>query len=371
VQDDLWRKLIDAGLAVHSELALEAVLQTLVQRAEALTGARHGALGILDRGGKDFVHAVGRVELLLRPASKGATDTALVVPVLVRGAPYATLVLAGRQDGGAFTPDHEEVVSRLAEHASVAIENARRYESATRWLAQLEALSEIGNAVAGERNFSRLLGRISERLRALLGASTLFVALPRADGDLEIRAADGDASKELLGVRLPRSGSKTGRVFERGRSERVDSLIEDLEVYQPASRVMNARAGLFVPMLSEEEPIGIIVALNKLGDDTFSAADLHLAESFAGRVAAALRLAEPGGTGAPAGGEERSDLAGLTAREVEVLCLVAYGMSDALIAERLVVSLRTVHAHLRSIYKKLGVGSRSAATRWAVEHHLA
>jgi DNA-binding CsgD family transcriptional regulator len=61
----------------------------------------------------------------------------------------------------------------------------------------------------------------------------------------------------------------------------------------------------------------------------------------------------------------------LTPREIEVLRLVAYGMSDALIAERLVVSLRTVHAHLRSVYKKLGVGSRSAATRWAVEHHLA
>jgi len=44
--------------------------------------------------------------------------------------------------------------------------------------------------------------------------------------------------------------------------------------------------------------------------------------------------------------------------------LVAYGMGAALIAERVVVSLRTVHARLRSIYRKLGVGSRSAATRW-------
>jgi GAF domain-containing protein len=178
---------------------------------------------------------------LLRAANESATDTALIVPVLVRGAPYATLVVADRQDGGAFTRDDEEVVSLLAEHASVAIENARRHESATRWLAQLEALGEIGDVVASERNFSRLLGRISERLRALLGASAVLVALPRADGDLEIRAADGDPSRELLGMRLPRSGSKTGRVFERGRSERVDSLIEDLEVYQPPSRVINTR----------------------------------------------------------------------------------------------------------------------------------
>jgi predicted ATPase/DNA-binding CsgD family transcriptional regulator len=58
----------------------------------------------------------------------------------------------------------------------------------------------------------------------------------------------------------------------------------------------------------------------------------------------------------------------LTTREVEVLALVAEGLTDAEVAERLVVSIRTVHAHLRSIYRKLGVRSRSAATRYALEH---
>jgi predicted ATPase/DNA-binding CsgD family transcriptional regulator len=62
---------------------------------------------------------------------------------------------------------------------------------------------------------------------------------------------------------------------------------------------------------------------------------------------------------------------GLTARELEVLALVAEGRSDADVAERLVVSLRTVHAHLRSIYRKLDVHSRTAATRYAFEHGLA
>ena len=62
---------------------------------------------------------------------------------------------------------------------------------------------------------------------------------------------------------------------------------------------------------------------------------------------------------------------GLTAREVEVLKLVAAGLMNREIAERLAVSTRTVDAHLRSIYAKLGVKSRSAATRFAVDHHLA
>jgi DNA-binding NarL/FixJ family response regulator len=61
---------------------------------------------------------------------------------------------------------------------------------------------------------------------------------------------------------------------------------------------------------------------------------------------------------------------GLTAREVEVLCLVAQGLTDAQVAEQLVISPRTVNWHLTSIYSKLGVSSRSAATRFAVEHRL-
>jgi predicted ATPase/DNA-binding CsgD family transcriptional regulator len=64
------------------------------------------------------------------------------------------------------------------------------------------------------------------------------------------------------------------------------------------------------------------------------------------------------------------NLVGLTAREVEVLRWVARGLTDAQVAEQLVISSRTVTSHLSSIYNKLGVSSRSAATRFAVEQQL-
>jgi DNA-binding NarL/FixJ family response regulator len=62
--------------------------------------------------------------------------------------------------------------------------------------------------------------------------------------------------------------------------------------------------------------------------------------------------------------------AGLTAREAEVLRLVAEGLTDAQVAERLILSPRTVSTYLTAIYGKLQVNSRSAATRWAVENGL-
>jgi predicted ATPase/DNA-binding CsgD family transcriptional regulator len=61
---------------------------------------------------------------------------------------------------------------------------------------------------------------------------------------------------------------------------------------------------------------------------------------------------------------------GLTAREVDVLHLLAGGLTNPQIAERLVVSLPTINTHVAAIFNKLGVNSRSAATRYAVEHHL-
>jgi DNA-binding NarL/FixJ family response regulator len=364
--------LSDAELALHSELSLTAVLRTLVERATVLTDARRGAVGVLDRSGADFEHSVGSAELLRALTADNSDGTTLAAAIVIRGVPHARLVLADKRNGDTFSREDGEAVLLLAEHAAVAIENARRYESAIRWLEQLEALSEIGNALAGELDLPRLLAAVTERLCELLSASAAFVFLPTSDGDLEVRAAAGDQPL-LVGSRLPRKGSKAGHVFDRARSERVDMMIEDVEVYQPVARQMNARAGLFVPLLSDNGAMGVIAAVNKLGDDTFSEADLRLAETYAARVVVAVRLAAGAGEkGAAAPLEDPSDPAGagLTAREIEVLRLVAYGMSDAQIAEKLVVSQRTVHSHLRSIYRKLQVGSRSEATLWAVKRRL-
>ena len=64
------------------------------------------------------------------------------------------------------------------------------------------------------------------------------------------------------------------------------------------------------------------------------------------------------------------ETAGLSGRELEVLRLVAEGLTDAQVAERLYLSPRTVGFHLRSIYRKLGVPSRAAAVGEAARRSL-
>jgi DNA-binding NarL/FixJ family response regulator len=60
----------------------------------------------------------------------------------------------------------------------------------------------------------------------------------------------------------------------------------------------------------------------------------------------------------------------LTARELEVLRLVATGLTNAQVAQRLCITPRTVNAHLTAIYSKLGVSTRSGAMRYALDHQL-
>jgi DNA-binding CsgD family transcriptional regulator/tetratricopeptide (TPR) repeat protein len=61
---------------------------------------------------------------------------------------------------------------------------------------------------------------------------------------------------------------------------------------------------------------------------------------------------------------------GLTAREIEVLRLVAQGLTNAQVAQQLMLASRTVNVHLTSIYGKLGVNSRVGATRYVYDHNL-
>jgi len=79
-----------------------------------------------------------------------------------------------------------------------------------------------------------------------------------------------------------------------------------------------------------------------------------------------VRMARPAESEGPHS-RARQTINSLTDRELEVLRLVAQGLTNAQIAEQLVVSPLTVNAHLRSIFNKLDVTTRTAATRRALE----
>ena len=222
-------------------------------------------------------------------------ESFLGVPVLMRGIAYGNLYLTEKPGGESFTAEDEEIVTLLASHAAVAIENARLYESATRWSRQLESLHEIVRSMVGEIELDRLLQLVCLRVRELIGARIAFVALADRDGDLEIAAIESveAGAESLLGHRLSRDLSKAGRVLQRRQSARIDSLLDDPEVAQDEARAIKARTGLYVPLVAGGSALGVIAVHDKLGGDArFSDEDLRLVEIFGARAAVAVSLSE-------------------------------------------------------------------------------
>ena len=331
---DRLRVLVDAGIVLSSELSLDALLQTLVETAASLTGARYAALGVVDRAGVglesflttgidpethatigDLPRGRGILGVLIRearplrlrdltsdPRSSGFPEhhppmrSFLGVPILLRGVAYGNLYLTEKEGGGGFTQEDEELTQLLAAQAAVAIENARLHESSTRWLRQLESLQEIGDAIAGELELEPLLDLVARRLRSLIEARLVLIVLPADDGrELRIAAADGAAldAYELVGMALDMVGSKSGRVLARGRSERVDSILDDPEIDQQAARRLGVESALYVPLVVRQQPIGVVIAHDKLGASAaFTDDDVRLAETLSARAGTAVDLSE-------------------------------------------------------------------------------
>jgi signal transduction histidine kinase len=325
------RALVEAGMAITSELSLDAVLQRLVEAAAELTGARYAALGVIGPTGTQLerflttgidpaTHAAigelprgrGILGVLIKddeplrlhrisddprsvgfPPNHPPMNTFLGVPILLRGVAYGNLYLTEKAGGEDFAAEDQELVELLASQAAVAVENARLYEAATGWSKQLESLNEVGNALATETDLDRLLDLVARRLRELLGARLVTVLLPAGAGELRFAAVAGEGGEELLRQTITRAGSKSGRVLEFGRSERVDSVLDDPDVEHEATRLIGARSGLWVPLLVRGRAIGVLAAHDKLGGDVrFADGDVRLAETFATRASLAVDLSE-------------------------------------------------------------------------------
>jgi ATP/maltotriose-dependent transcriptional regulator MalT len=218
-----------------------------------------------------------------------------------------------------------------------------------------------GKADAAAAAVQRALAQEPNRLmRARLLSAQAEIAI--AGGDLP--AATGAAQE--LGAIARQYGSvalEAARAFAQGRVEvatdnptaALRSLHRAWELWQAAD----------CPFEAAEARRALGLACRALGD--VEGAELALSSSLAvferlGAAVESARTAELLGT--------RPAIAGLTAREIEVLRLVAAGKSNREIADELYLSVKTVARHLSYIFCKIGVSSRTAATAFAYEQGL-
>jgi signal transduction histidine kinase len=335
IEGDRFRRLLDVGSDIFSELDLETVLCSVVEAARELTGARYAALGVLDPERRElerFINVgieeeirqqIGNLprgrgvlgELIREPAPLRLRDvnqhphaygfppghppmhSFLGVPIAVRGETYGNLYMTEKQGADEFDEADEEAARTLAGWAGIAIENARLYTSLSereaeveQALRQAETSVDIARTVGGETDVKRVLDLIVKRARALVDARCLIVLLRRGD-QLYVAARAGSVSAEVENLTVPIEDSVFGAAMR-------DQVSHQLDRNSPPSEArlrerVGAETALVVPMLFRGRAVGTLVAFDReAGGVEFDQEDLRLLQSFAASAATAVATAQ-------------------------------------------------------------------------------
>jgi signal transduction histidine kinase len=319
-----YERLLETGLTLAAELSLPAALQRIVELAAELTGARYGALGVLDRDGtiSEFITtgvtqeqraAIGHIpvgrgilgvliddarplrlhDIAEDPRSVGFPPnhppmrSFLGAPVTARGRVYGNLYLTEKEGGADFGADDERVLVLLAAQAGVAIENAYLYEETQDRARRLEAVRTITTAILGGTDTQELLILVVRHARELAGADLATLALPASTGQLAVEAADGLLADQLRGTVFPAEGSVTGEVIRTGKAVVLADASADERVVQPIVRAGGGPA-VFIPLAVRGNILGSLTVANRRGGPLLREAAIPLLELFAEQAAVAI-----------------------------------------------------------------------------------
>ena len=327
------RGVLAIARSVFEELAVDQVLERILEAARELTGARYAALGVLDPSRtrlerfvtsgidertRDVIGAppTGRGVLgeLIRdprplrlddvrahPSSYGfppghpSMRSFLGVQVPVAGAPFGNLYVAEKA-GGVFTAADEEALVAFADFAGLAIDHARRYTATERRRDQLEqtvraldATLQVSHALSGETDLSTILALIARQGRALVSARMVLIELLLGE-ELEIAESDGDVPAGLLGRRFQLADTVAEAALVTGETQSLAEPLTRMRFERHGAGMfgLSADHGLIVPLVFRDRRYGVLVAL---GSGAFDANDRRLLESFASSSAVAVATA--------------------------------------------------------------------------------
>ena len=321
--------MLQAGLTLASELALDAVLQRIIELATGLTGARYGALGVLGADGAiiEFVTTgitteqrehighlpVGKgiLGLLIRdartlrlpdiskdphsygfPPNHPPMHSFLGAPVKARGRVFGNIYLTEKQGAPEFTEEDERTLEVLAAQAGVAVENARLHEESHQRERRLEAMGEVATATLSGLRVEEVLGLLARRSRELLGADVATVAVPADEpGMLTLLVVDGEEAESLRGAVFPLEGSISGEVVQSGVPLVFEDVTADPRADQPIMGGGLLGPAAFVPLSGPDRIIGTLCVANRLHGRLLDQDDLSTLQSFAGQASVAIEYA--------------------------------------------------------------------------------
>lgn len=199
------------------------------------------------------------------------------------------------------------------------------------------------------------------RPRAEILAAAVEILL--AAGDV---AAAESAAEELTSLSEVRDTRMGHAVAARAHGAVCLARGEPAAALDALGRARTLWTELDAPHETARTRVLLARALEALGDDDTAAVERRAAAEVFDQIGASADRVRPGTSEAARPGAA----SGLTAREVDVVRLVAAGRTNQEIADELVISAKTVARHLHNVFTKLNLPNRAAATAWAYEHDL-
>ncbi len=327
------RALLNAVMAIGSDLDLHGVLNRIVVSACELTDARYGALGVLGRHRSlsDFVtHGLADAERLAigslpsglgilgrvidhpvplrlariqdHPQSIGfpphhpPMSTFLGVPVRIRGTIFGNLYLTEKAHGVEFTAEDVWMVEALAAAAGSVIEKARVYEQSERRRHWLEASAQIIELLQPTVLTTEALGQIAAQARRVSGANVVSVVHIVDESGVNVEVTAGPGGDEAL------DEAALHAMIKRFAAQ-VDLATRTGEVVMPTRADPTV---LLVPLRSQLADHGVLFVLF-LHDQRLEPEEVELLAAFADQASLALDRAQAV--------SNRSELAVLTDRD--------------------------------------------------------
>jgi signal transduction histidine kinase len=323
---DRLRTLLETGIAISSELSLDAVLQRIVEAAAQLTQAKYAALGVIDRAGTglerfvttgidaDTHAAIGQLPrgrgilgVLINdartlrlhrlgddprsvgfPPNHPPMRTFLGTPILLHGVAYGNLYLTEKAGGADFDTEDEELVALLASQAAVAIENARVYEAERATRSRQERVQIVSDIALAHPELNDLLSVMLPLLRKLLATDTSSLFLLDEDSnELVVRATDGDRIRDAVDrVRVGVGEGVVGRVAAEGKPI-VLADVEHTTGLHPFVYEIGIKSLCYVPLLMPGKVVGVLHVAT-FSPRAFTDDDVELLRMAADRAAMAI-----------------------------------------------------------------------------------
>lgn len=309
---------------LNTTLDFRRVLDVVLERAIAATDAMAGSValrtpdgesllllslrglapeGDLDRPWSVQVGILGRVVRTGRPAlvpdvrrdpdyvpARPSTRSELAVPILYGGQPIGVINLESDRPA-AFDEESQHFLERLAEHAAIAIQNARLFQERERRISELSILNEIGRALSSALDLEQLLTTIHQQVGRLFDTTDFYIATYDPESDEWESVLSIVGGKRTPPERHKVQAGLTGHII-RNRTPLLFHNTAEVEAFERQAGICRigpmAKSWLGVPLIAADRVVGVMGIENYERENCYSEQDLALFSTIAAQAAIAI-----------------------------------------------------------------------------------